>query len=254
MNQPHMNQSLTKLAVVTGGSRGIGRAISLELARAGLDVVINFANNPGPAESLQTEIEALGRRAILAKGNVASETGRASIVDTVTRAGSALSVLVNNAGVFAAGGVSDTAAQDFDRVFTANTRGAFFLSQALLGNIVDGGRIITISSTAARTGEPGFTAYSMSKAAMESFTKALAKEAGPRGITVNAIAPGWIETDLNRDFWRDNPGVPNAAAEITALRRTGNPSDVAGVAAFLASDAASFVTGTVLEASGGYAL
>lgn len=161
---------------------------------------------------------------------------------------------VNNAGVFTQGGVADTGMTDFDRVFAANTKGALFLTQRLLPHMVEGGRIITVSSTAGRIGEAGFAAYSMSKAALESMTRAPTKEVGPRGIFVNAVAPGWIETDLNRQFWRDNPDVPAAAAGITAMRRTGVPEDVSGVVAFLASDAARFITGTVIEISGGYAL
>jgi NAD(P)-dependent dehydrogenase (short-subunit alcohol dehydrogenase family) len=139
-------------------------------------------------------------------------------------------------------------------VFNANVKGTFFLTQALIPHIQPQGRIINISSTAAAIAESDFIAYSMTKSALETHTKALARDLGEKGITVNTIQPGWIETDLNRQFWQDNPQIPAAAASSSALKRTGTPVDVGPLVAFLTTPNAAFITAQVIEVSGGYTL
>ncbi|MEO1237577.1 MAG: SDR family oxidoreductase [Planctomycetota bacterium] len=246
-------------ALITGASRGIGREIALRLASDGFEIAVHYGRDREAAEEVAAEIVANGGRGFVVGGDLGEPQDLSRIVEELASTWAEgdrpfLDVLVNNAGTFAQGDLHSTSPRDFDHVLKINTRGTFFLIQQVAPKLRDHGRVIVISSTAARLAEQDFVAYSMSKAALETLTRAAAKELGPRGITVNAIAPGWIETDLNRAFWRENPEVPAAAADRTALRRTGLPDDIAGVASFFAGPDAKFITGVTLEASGGYAL
>ena len=250
----------TKVALITGSSRSIGKGIAQALAKEGALVIINYASNQEAAEVTVKEIEANGGQAFAVKGNIGSLKDIEQLfveIDTQLqeRIGSnSLDILVNNAGVIEFGTVENSSEEAFDKVFSVNVKGTYFVTQQALKRMSNGGRIINTTSTAARITEPEYGIYSMSKGTIEVFTKTLAKELGSRNITVNAISPGWIETDLNRDFWRENPEIPAQAARMSALKRTGTVSDIASVAAFLASSEASFITGQIVEASGGYYL
>ncbi len=249
-----------KVALVTGSSRSIGKGIAQALAQEGALVAINYSSNQNAADATVKEIEAAGGQAFAVKGNIGSLQDIEKLfadMDTQLqeRTGSnSIDILVNNAGVIEFGTVEISSEEAFDKVFSVNVKGTYFVTQQALKRMPNGGRIINTTSTAARITEPDYGIYSMSKGTIEVFTKTLAKELGSRNITVNAVSPGWIETDLNRDFWQKNPEVPAQAARMSALGRTGTVSDVAGVALFLASAEASFVTGQILEASGGYYL
>lgn len=249
-----------KVALVTGSSRSIGKGIAQALAKEGALVVINYASNQNAAEATIKDIEDAGGQAFAVKGNIGSlQEIEQLFVDMDTQlqkriGGNSLDILVNNAGVIEFGTVENSSEEAFDKVFSVNVKGTYFVTQQALKRMPNGGRIINTTSTAARITEPDYGIYSMSKGTIEVFTKTLAKELGSRNITVNAISPGWIETDLNRDFWQENPEVPAQAARMSALGRTGTVSDVADVAVFLASSEAGFVTGQVIEASGGYYL
>jgi NAD(P)-dependent dehydrogenase (short-subunit alcohol dehydrogenase family) len=257
---PEVNsmQLKDKVAVVTGGSRSIGKAIAQSLADKGALVAVNYAGNQAAADATVQELEAAGGKAFAVKGDIGSLADIEKLfavldVEFQKRTGSsAIDILVNNAGVIDFATVADSSEEVFDRVFAVNVKGTYFVTQQALKRMRDGGRILNISSSAARVPEPAYGAYSMSKGTIEVFTKTLAKELGPRNITVNALAPGWIETDLNRDFWKNNPEIPAGAARVTALGRTGTVSDVAGVATFLVSPEAGFLTGQIIEVSGGY--
>ncbi|GAA2042770.1 hypothetical protein GCM10009839_52100 [Catenulispora yoronensis] len=163
-----------------------------------------------------------------------------------------LDILVNNAGIAEIGGIADTSPQLFDRIFAVNTRAPFFIAQLALGRLRDGGRIVNVSTsyTLGKT-EPQLIAYSMSKAGIDVFTTTLAKELGPRGITVNAVNPGAIDTDLNASWLRSDEAARDATAARSPLARVGMPDDVAGVVAFLASDDAGWITGQRLDTTGG---
>lgn len=248
-----------KVALVTGASRGIGRAIAQRLASDGATVAINYAENADAADSLVAEIEAMGARsfALQARIGSADDTSRlfsqldAELIRRIGRV--RLDILVNNAGLGHFGKLSETAPEDFDRLFTINTRGPFLVTKAALERMSDSGRIINISSGASRRPSTVFGVYAMSKAAVDAMTLALAAELGPRGITVNTVAPGWTATEANAAA-RQDAGTVRSVESQTALGRLGTPEDVARVVSFLASEDAAWVTGQYIEASGGFKL
>jgi 3-oxoacyl-[acyl-carrier protein] reductase len=245
-----------KVALVTGASRGIGRAIAKRLAHDGALVAIDYAGNSDAANSAVMEIKEAGGDAFAIQARVGSaeETTKLfSALDSALNARNGnvtFNTLVNNAGIAHFGKVSEATEEDFDRVFSVNTKGTFLVTQAALPRLRDGGRIINISTGASR--RPGllFGLYAMTKAAVEVLTLALAAELGPRGITVNTIAPGWTETEGNASA-RDNAEIVRSVISQTALGRLGTPDDIAAVAAFLASDDSRWITGQWIEASGG---
>ena len=249
-----------KVALVTGSSRSIGKGIAQAFAKEGALVAINYASNQNAATVTVNEIEVDGGQAFAVKGNIGSLKDIEQLFADMDsqlqeRIGSnSLDILVNNAGVIEFGTVENSSEEAFDKVFSVNVKGTYFVTQQTLKRMPNGGRIINTTSTAARITEPEYGLYSMSKGTIEVFTKTLAKESGSSNITVNAISPGWIETDLNREFWQQNPEVPTQAARMTALGRTGTVSDLSNIAVFLASPEAGFITGQILEASGGYYL
>jgi 3-oxoacyl-[acyl-carrier protein] reductase len=248
-----------KVAVVTGSSRGIGRAIALRLARDGALVCVNYHSNLEAAESVIKEIEASSGEAFALQADVGSveQLGRFfEALDgelTKRRGDPHFDILVNNAGVADGGSVTTATEEGFDRVFTTNVKGPFFTVQHAIPRMKDGGRIINVSSNLSRHPMPGLLAYCMTKAAINNFTEGLAAQLGKRGITVNTLSPGLTATDLNADF-RANPQVTQAFSAMTALGRLGTVEDIANAAAFLASPDSGWVTGQYLEASGGLGL
>ncbi len=240
---------LGKVALVTGGSRGIGAAIALRLANEGATVAISYVNNRGAAEDLVTKIASLGTTAFAFKGNVASDVETSALIEQVKNAAGRIDILINNAGVFEGLPVDQVNVNHYDRVFDVNVKGVIQTTVEALKLMPDGGRIINVSSVAARMSMPGASIYSASKAALDALTRIWAQELGSRKITVNGVAPGTTETDMYR------AAIPEEArqsfTEKTALGRVGTPDDIAAVVAFLASDDARWITGQTISADGG---
>ena len=248
-----------KVAVVTGASRGIGRAIALRLARDGALVCVNYNSNAEAANAVVGEIETAGGEAFALQADVGSvaHLGRffeALDAELTDRRGAArFDILVNNAGVATGGTVETLTEEDFDRMFATNVKGPFFATQHALARLRDGGRIINVSSNLSRHPLPHGLAYCMTKAAIDNFSMGLAAELGKRGITVNTLAPGLTATDLNAAM-REDPKLTRTFSAMTALGRIGEVEDIASAAAFLASSDSAWVTGIYLEASGGLGL
>ncbi|MEU4996079.1 SDR family oxidoreductase [Streptomyces sp. NPDC021622] len=242
--------SLTgKTALVTGGSRGIGAAIALRLAQQGADVAITYVHGEAAALDVVAKIESAGRRGFAIKADAADPGDAAGAVERAADDLGRLDILVNNAGIGVLGPIGDLALADVDRVLDINVRAVFLASQAAAGRLADGGRIISTGSALARfAGGPGGTLYAMSKAALAGMSKPLARELAGRGITVNVVHPGAIDTDMNP---ADGPfAEPQRAA--TALARFGSADEVASLVAYLAGEEAGFITGAELVADGGY--
>ncbi|WP_206313157.1 SDR family oxidoreductase [Streptomyces sp. JB150] len=249
MNSMKLEASLAgKVALVTGGSRGIGAATALRLAREGADVAVTYVQGKEAAEEVVRGVEALGRRAVALRADSADPREAAGAVDRAAEALGRLDVLVNNVGVGLLGPLDGIALADVDRVLSVNVRGVFLASQAAAARMADGGRIITIGTCMTqRVPGPGGTLYAMSKAALTGLTKALARELGPRGITANIVHPGPIDTDMNP---ADGPYAAGQAA-LTALGRFGTAEEVASTVAHLAG--AAYVTGAEFSVDGGHA-
>ena len=236
-----------RTALVTGGSRGIGRAIALRLARDGVRVGVHYGRDDATARATVEEIEAAGGQAFLVKADL-GETVDAVWVE-FDRYADGLDILVNNAGIGRQMPLAEVTPQWFDRLFAVNAKAPFFLVQQAIPRLRDGGRIVNIGSGVTRIAFPEDTAYSMTKGALNTLTLALAKELGPRGITVNTVAPGIIDTDMNQ--WLADPQAARAAAAYSVFDRVGQPAEVADVVAFVASDDARWITGQTLDATGG---
>jgi NAD(P)-dependent dehydrogenase (short-subunit alcohol dehydrogenase family) len=241
------------VALVTGANRGLGRAIALALAHAGADVAIG-ARDAATGDNLAREIEGLGRRAIVVTLDVTDRFQISAAVDTTVRTLGRLDIVVNNAGLGPANPAEDVTEADFDLTFDVNVKGAFFVSQAAARVMMKqgSGRIISLSSQAGFVALPTESVYCMSKAAVAHMTKCLAVEWGRHGITVNAVAPTFIRTDGTAADLADPAFAADVVERIAGLHRIGEPVDVAGGVVFLASPAASLVTGTTLLIDGGW--
>lgn len=239
-----------KVALVTGASRGIGKAIACKLAREGAKVIINYNGSKEKAEAVKSEIEAAGGQAEVYQCDVSDYTACETFIQTVIKEEGSLDILVNNAGITKDGLLMKMSEEDFDKVLDTNLKGAFntirFASRQMLRQ--KGGRIINMSSDVGVSGNAGQANYAASKAGVIGLTKAAARELASRGITVNAIAPGFIETDMT-DVLSDK--VKEASEAQIPLGHFGKPEDVAAAAAFLASEEARYITGQVLHVDGG---
>jgi 3-oxoacyl-[acyl-carrier protein] reductase len=242
------NSLSNKAALVTGGSRGIGAAIVRRLAQNGASVAFTYSASENKANALAAEVHATGGNAlpIHADSADAEEVKQAVVMTAKTYGG--IDILVNNAGILKRGLVDELSLSDFDQMVAINVRAVFVAIQAALPHMPDNGRIITIGSvTGDRIGFSGSSVYGMTKAAVASLTRGLARDLGPRGITVNTIQPGPIETDMNPD-----ENIRAMVRPLIALGRMGKDTEIASLAAYLASPESSFVTGSALTVDGGY--
>ncbi|MGV8927988.1 MAG: SDR family NAD(P)-dependent oxidoreductase [Ewingella sp.] len=247
-----------KVALITGSSRGIGRATALAFAKQGAALIgVHYGNNEAAAQDTAREIEALGSKAVIIKGDLTK--GREvidSIVEQFTAAAltatgePGIDILVNNAGVAPAVSLADTSEATFDEIIAINLKTPFFLIQAFADHIRDNGRIINISTGFTRVAAPTHPAYAASKGALETLTLALAPAFGARGITVNAVMPGVTETDMNAE-WLTIPEARSGAEALSVFSRVGQASDVADVISLIASGEARWVTGQIIDATGG---
>ncbi|MEX2693010.1 SDR family oxidoreductase [Rhizobium mongolense] len=252
-----MASNKSRLALVTGGSRGLGRNTALALAKDGVDVVITYNTRQDDAQDVAREIEGLGRRAAVIRLDTSDVSAFPKFIDTLreilktTWSRDNIDFLVNNAGIGLAAPIADSSEEIFDRLMAVHLKGVFFLTQSLLPVIADGGRIVNLSSGLTRFSLPGYAAYAMMKGGIEVFTRYLSKELGPRGIAVNTVAPGAIETDFGGGVVRDNAGLNKMIAGQTALGRVGLPDDIGPVIAALLSDGTGWINAQRIEASGG---
>jgi NAD(P)-dependent dehydrogenase (short-subunit alcohol dehydrogenase family) len=252
-----MTSDGTKIALITGASRGLGRSMALALGGKGVDVIGTYHNNKAEAEATAAAITALGRRAVMLRldtGAVASFPAFTGEMKQALARGwgrESFDFLVNNAGIGHHAPFAETTEEDFDRLMNVHFKGVFFLTQGLLPLINDGGRIVNISSGLTRFSFPGASAYAAMKGAVEVLTRYLAKELGPRGIAVNTLAPGAIETDFSGGRVRDNKEINAIVAGATALGRAGVPDDIGPAVAALLMEDNRWVNGQRIEASGG---
>jgi 3-oxoacyl-[acyl-carrier protein] reductase len=248
-----------KTALVTGGSRGLGRAIAAKLASEGALVAINYAENRKAAEDAVAAIEAAGGMAFAVQARLggtdaARDLAQALEAELLARTGSTrLDILVNNIGGGDYGRITDVDEALFDQAFNNNVRSAFFLTQALHGRLGDGGRVVNLSSAGARLTDPAIIVYTMAKAAVEAFTRVLAADLGPRGITVNAVAPGFTAGETNLHVTQD-PAAAQQVTGNTALRRFGTPEEIADIVFALVSPLGRWMTAQTIDASGGFKL
>ena len=239
-----------KVALVTGGSRGIGRAIAMLLAKRGADVAINFAGNEAAAQATVDEIKALGRKAIMIKADVAVNAACVAMVDQVVQEFGKIDILVNNAGITRDGLLMRMKEEDWDAVLNTNLKSVYNCSKAAIKYMMKAraGRIVSISSVVGLMGNAGQANYAAAKAGIIGFTMALAKEVASRGITVNSVAPGFVNTDMTKVL--PEKVVENLKAAIP-LAKLGEPEDIAKAVAFLVSDDAAYITGQTLHVDGG---
>jgi len=248
---------MNTITLITGASRGLGRHTALSIARSGGDILFTYRDDDARARDLVAQVQALGRRAVALRLDVAEHASLPGFVEEVRAAlrgtwgRPQLDHVVNNAGHGVMAAIADTTEGQFDGLFDVHVKGVFFLTQALLPLIADGGRIVNLSSGLTRVGMAGFGAYAMAKAAVEMFTVYLAKELGSRGIAVNTVAPGAIATDFLGGAVRDVPDLNTQFAGMTALGRVGVPDDIGPMIASLLQPANRWVTAQRIEVSGG---
>jgi NAD(P)-dependent dehydrogenase (short-subunit alcohol dehydrogenase family) len=247
----------SKIAIVTGGSRGLGRDMVINLAKNGNNIIFTYNNNKDEADKVVAEVLSIGQKAIAYQLDMSSIKNFDSFVAQVSEhllehEGSPnFDYLINNAGIGLYGSVTDTTEDVFDTLMNIHFKGVYFLTQKLLPLINDGGRIVNISSGLTRISFPNVSAYASMKGAIETYTRCLAKELGARKITANSIAPGAIATDFGGGSTKSDENKRNTVASITALGRVGEPEDIGGVVAFLCTAEAGWVNAQRIELSGG---
>ena len=260
LHETDMQASAPRIALITGASRGLGRSEALKLAELGVHLIITYKDSESDAQELVSRIEAQGSRAVALRLDVGESKSFAAFADSVRRVladtwqREQLDYLVNNAGIGLVAPFAETTEEQFDLLVDIHLKGTFFLTQKLLPLIRDGGHIINTSSGLARFSLPGYAAYAVMKGGIEVMTRYLAKELGARGIAVNTIAPGAIETDFGGGVVRDNAQLNAHISGLTAMGRAGRPDDVGAAVAALLADGNNWVTGQRIEVSGGMML
>ncbi len=251
---------MSKITLITGASRGLGRNTALSIARQGGDIVITYHSKDRDAQAVVAQIQGMGRKAVALQLDVGDAASFASFADRLKTAlhsnwsRDTIDHLVNNAGHGDYALISQTSEAQFDRLINVHVKGVFFLTQTLLPMIADGGRIVNLSSGLTRMTLPGYAAYAAAKGAVEVLSRYLAKELGARGIAVNTVAPGAIETDFGGGVVRDNPDINKQLAQTTALGRVGVPDDIGPMIANLLSDDNRWINAQRIEVSGGQGL
>ncbi len=250
-------ESTQKIALVTGGSRGLGKNAALKIADKGIDIIVVYRSKAGEANDVVQQITQKGRKAIALQLDVANVKQFDSFFEQLgkqlqqTWNRPAFDFLINCAGIDAASPFKDTTEEDFDNLMNVHFKGTYFLTQKALPYLADGGRIINFSSGLARFATPGYAAYASMKGAIEVFTRYLAKELGNRQIAANVVAPGIIHTDFTQKAFDSHPGLEEYMNQVTALGRVGEPDDIGGVVAFLCTPEAQWINAQRIEASGG---
>lgn len=247
----------SKIALITGGSRGLGKDMALNLAKNGIDLIITYNSRKDEALNVVDDVQKFGRKAIaiqLNAGTIASlphfiSDVKATLNNTFNAA--TLDFLINNAGIGIHAPFAETTEEQFDALMNIHFKSVFFLTQKIIPLMSDGGRIINISTGLARFSNPGYSAYASMKGAVETLTRYMAKELGARKIAVNTVAPGAIETDFSGGLVRDNDQINKYIAGVTALGRVGVPEDIGAIVAFLCSEGGRWINGQRIEASGG---
>lgn len=246
-----------KIALVTGGSRGLGKDMALSLAKKNLDVILTYNNNKEMADEVVKEIQAMGHKAAALQLNMSNlstlDAFTAQVKETLTTTFNTTGIdyLINNAGMGKGVPFTEVTEAMFDDFLNVHYKGIYFLTQKLLGTINDGGGIVNISTGTTRFANPGYSVYASMKGAIEVLTKYMAKELGARGIRANVLAPGPVETDFNSGTIRSNPQLKNVLSGLSPLGRVGNADDIGSVVAFLCTDDAKWINGQRLEVSGG---
>ncbi|KAI8898179.1 short-chain dehydrogenase/reductase SDR [Globomyces pollinis-pini] len=237
------------VALVTGGSRGIGRGIALKLASLGANIAINYNANEEAAQKVVSEIQSMGVKAIAIKGDVSKVEDANRIVEETFKTFGRIDVLVNNAGVFLGSPIHLETDSQYEKVMGVNVNGTFFITRAAVPKLTNGGAIINISSIVSKQCMPNLSVYTMSKAAIDGFSRALASELAPRGIRVNAVSPGFTESDM---LASGGDALAQMGIEASLFKRLGSPEDIAETVAYLAvPSSGSWITGSNLDASGG---
>ena len=250
-------QAQNKIAIVTGGSRGLGKDMAISIARKGIDVILTYNNNADLANETVAEIEKLGQKAVALQLNMSNLKSLDSFIEQVTHQlastfnSTHFDFLVNNAGMGKTVPFTEVSEDLFDEFLNVHFKGVYFLTQKLVSKINSGGRIINISSGTTRFANPGYSLYASMKGAIETFTKYLAKELGSKGIGANVVAPGPIATDFNGAAIRNSEQMKNILGGLTPLGRVGNADDIGSVVAFLCTDDAKWINGQRIEVSGG---
>jgi 3-oxoacyl-[acyl-carrier protein] reductase len=243
-----------KVSIVTGGSRGIGAATALLLARAGSDVVVNYLNNKPKAAEVESKIRELGGRAILHRGDVGEAAVAKELVERATEEFGRIDVVVNNAGIWTHAEIGAASGEVWDETLQANLKSVFNVCNAVVPQLKKTrGRIVNISSTAGQRGEAFHSHYAASKGGILALTKSLAVELAPFGILVNAVAPGWVETEMNAEVFAER-AFREQVVESIPLKKIATAEDVAGAVLFLASDLAGHITGATINVNGGSVL
>ena len=246
-----------KIALVTGGSRGLGKDMAINIAKKGINVILTYRNNEADAAQTVKEIEALGQKAVAIQLNMSASESLNDFVEKVKAIlqsdfeTSSFDYLINNAGMGATVPFEEVSEEMFTDFLNVHFKGIFFLTQKIVPYINEGGRIINISSGTTRFANPGYSVYASMKGAIETFTKYLAKELGAKGIGANVVAPGPVETDFNNGAIRNNPQLKGMLSSMSPLGRVGAADDIGSVVAFLCTDDAKWVNGQRIEVSGG---